>query len=149
MLSRDLTAACSTIRAVADKIRHEYEDLHPGIRASVIGVERSAEEQRALYAQGRTEPGKIVTKLDGYTKKSPHQKQLVHGEDAVHAIDFGLFDPDGVYLTGEGRGPRGEYEIGLYGALGPLVKKYGLFWGGTLWFPTFVDRPHVQCLRRF
>lgn len=33
---------------------------------------RSVEEQQALYAQGRTKPGKIVTWIDGVTKKSNH-----------------------------------------------------------------------------
>lgn len=38
----------------------------------VQGV-RTAAEQKALYAKGRTAPGPKVTNLDGYRKKSNHQ----------------------------------------------------------------------------
>lgn len=38
----------------------------------VQGV-RTASEQKALYAKGRTAPGPKVTNLDGYRKKSNHQ----------------------------------------------------------------------------
>ncbi len=34
---------------------------------------RTVEEQQALYAQGRTKPGHIVTNCDGIRKKSNHQ----------------------------------------------------------------------------
>jgi peptidoglycan L-alanyl-D-glutamate endopeptidase CwlK len=37
---------------------------------------RTVEEQQALYAQGRTKPGKIVTYDDGVTKVSNHQKGI-------------------------------------------------------------------------
>ena len=37
---------------------------------------RTTIEQQMLYAQGRTTPGKIVTYLDGVTKRSKHQDAL-------------------------------------------------------------------------
>lgn len=37
---------------------------------------RSTEEQRKLYNQGRTTPGKIVTNADGVNNKSNHQVKL-------------------------------------------------------------------------
>ena len=39
---------------------------------SIIEGYRSVERQQILYKQGRTEPGKIVTKIDGIKKKSKH-----------------------------------------------------------------------------
>jgi len=41
------------------------------------------QQQNALYQQGRTKPGKIVTNCDGYKKKSDHQYWL-----AVDLVEF-------------------------------------------------------------
>lgn len=50
---------------------------------------RSDARQAALYAQGRTTPGKIVTNADGVNDKSKHQKQ----EDGWgHAVDSAFLD---------------------------------------------------------
>ncbi len=46
---------------------------------------RSAERQAYLYAQGRTNNGRIVTNIDGFTKRSNHQtKQDGYG----YAVDI-------------------------------------------------------------
>ena len=46
---------------------------------------RTAAQQKALYDKGRTAPGEIVTKLDGYKKKSNHQAK----EDGYYyAVDL-------------------------------------------------------------
>lgn len=42
----------------------------------VIFGMRTQEEQQALYAQGRTTPGKIVTHMDGVKRRSRHQDGL-------------------------------------------------------------------------
>lgn len=92
-----------------------------GIDARVINGTRSYEEQDALYAQGRTKPGRIVTKARG--GYSNHNFGI--------AFDVGIF---------EGR----QYlrESRKYDALGPLGIQLGLEWGGN--WKTFVDRPHYQ-----
>jgi len=46
---------------------------------------RTAQQQAALYAQGRTKAGGIVTKLDGYNKKSNHQAKA---DGYYHAVDL-------------------------------------------------------------
>lgn len=46
---------------------------------------RSTEEQRKLYNQGRTTPGKIVTNADGVNNKSNHQ---VKSDGYGHAVDL-------------------------------------------------------------
>jgi len=43
---------------------------------TVSEVFRTVERQKALYAQGRTKPGPIVTERDGVTKISEHQLRL-------------------------------------------------------------------------
>jgi peptidoglycan L-alanyl-D-glutamate endopeptidase CwlK len=91
---------------------------------AISGV-RTHAEQQALYAKGRTTPGKIVTNArPGY---SMHNFGL--------AIDF-CFDKD---MQREGLQPG--WDVASYAALGAECKKLGLEWGG-LW--KFVDAPHVQ-----
>lgn len=130
MASRDLSAACSHLRA-----------LVPGIVASLGGtdrirpvcVERTQLEQQFEYAKGRTLPGRRVTNADGVQKLSPHQRQVRHGEDAVHAVDLGVFDERGRYVN----------QAAAYEAIGPAAEARGLVWGGRWRSP--VDKPHVEC----
>jgi len=59
---------------------------------------RTAEYQNSLYQQGRTKPGKIVTKLDGYNRKSNHQAKA---DGYGHAVDIavcGHYDQNGDYV---------------------------------------------------
>jgi len=79
-----------------------------GIPVRVTSTRRSAEEQRRLYAQGRTEPGPIVT----WTLNSAH-------------VDGRAFD-----VTIEG---AAEYEADpeAWDLLGELGESLGLDWGGT------------------
>ena len=44
-----------------------------GLNVKITQTRRDAEYQNSLYQQGRTVPGKIVTNVDGYKKKSNHQ----------------------------------------------------------------------------
>lgn len=89
---------------------------------------RTAEEQAALYAQGRTKPGKVVTNCDGVTTKSNHQAAA---DGFGHAIDFAFLTPD-LGVTWEGP----------WDLLGAMARALGLKWGGD--FHSFPDRPHVE-----
>src|SRR6516162_6132343 len=62
-----------------------------GIVAKVISGLRTYEEQDELYAQGRTKPGKIVTKAKG--------GQSWHNFGT--AFDIGIFSKDGKTYYGE------------------------------------------------
>ena len=70
---------------LGENSRKRLDTCHPdiqlvveeGLKASQVdfGVacgHRPVSEQQALYAQGRTEPGQIVTYVDGVNKKSDH-----------------------------------------------------------------------------
>jgi peptidoglycan L-alanyl-D-glutamate endopeptidase CwlK len=83
---------------------------------------RSYDEQAALYAKGRTAPGKIVTKAPA--GHSMHNFGL--------ALDLGVFSKDGKTYHGS---------HGLYRELGPLGESLGFEWGGR-W--KFNDEPHYQ-----
>lgn len=83
---------------------------------------RDAEYQDMLYAQGRTAPGKIVTKARGGT--SVHEK----GE----AWDF--------VPTANGE-PVWDDKSPLWEKCGAIAEGLGMEWGGR-W--KFIDKPHVQ-----
>lgn len=93
-----------------------------GLDVKCICGLRSYDEQAALYAKGRTAPGKIVTKAPA--GHSMHNFGL--------AIDLGVFSRDGKTYHGD---------HALYRELGPLGESLGFEWGGR-W--KFVDEPHYQ-----
>jgi peptidoglycan L-alanyl-D-glutamate endopeptidase CwlK len=82
--------------------------IEAGIPVRVTSTRRSVEEQRKLYAQGRTEPGPIVT----WTLNSAH-------------IDGRAFD-----VTVEGA-PEYDDDPEAWDLLGELGEGMGLAWGGT------------------
>jgi peptidoglycan L-alanyl-D-glutamate endopeptidase CwlK len=92
-----------------------------GLDVRIISGLRSYAEQDALYAQGRTTPGKIVTRAAaGY---SNHNFGL--------AFDIGVF-----------KGKDYLEDHPLYTELGPLGESLGLEWGGR--WKGIVDEPHYQ-----
>lgn len=91
----------------------------------VQGV-RTAAQQQALYAQGRTTPGKIVTYKDGVIHKSNHQP---HADGLGHAVDCAF------------SGPMPFAETHPWERYGKLVEAHGLKWGGR-W--GMKDLPHVE-----
>lgn len=100
---------------------------HPMVVTASV---RSAEDQKALFAKGRTAPGKIVTHADGVVKKSKHQ---IGADGFGHAVDCAFLDAHGQ--------PSWDlsYPWGVYGA---LSKFYGLTWGGD--WTSLKDLPHVE-----
>ena len=92
-----------------------------GITIKVISGLRTYAEQNDLFAQGRTKPGKIVTKARG--GYSNHNFGV--------AFDIGVFNGSS-YLD----------ESPSYKAVGALGKELGLDWGGN--WKTIKDEPHFQ-----
>jgi len=100
---------------------------HQGLDLVLTQGVRSAQQQAALYAQGRTRPGKIVTNCDGVRKVSNHQPKA---DGYGYAVDVAW---------------RIHGEItweGPWDTLGKLATAHGLIWGGT--WTTFPDRPHLE-----
>lgn len=92
-----------------------------GIAIKIISGLRTYAEQEALYAQGRTTPGAIVTRARG--GYSNHNFGI--------AFDIGVFEGN-KYLP----------ESPKYKAVGVLGMDLGLEWGGN--WKTIVDQPHFQ-----
>jgi peptidoglycan L-alanyl-D-glutamate endopeptidase CwlK len=90
---------------------------------------RSAAEQAALYAQGRTKPGRIVTNADG----SPGRESL---HQLGRALDCAFVDDPNTEKieTWDSRQPWDLY--------GLMAEKLGLRWGGR--WTRISDRPHIE-----
>lgn len=98
----------------------------------------TAEEQNKLYQQGRTRPGDIVTKCDGYHLKSNHQTKF---DGLGYAVDIG------VIINGEYKGSWKDFHYyqDIYNTAKNtgLLEKYDIEWGGNCW-KSFKDAPHWQ-----
>lgn len=87
---------------------------------------RTEKEQEALYAQGRTKPGKIVT----------NAKPLYSAHNFGCSIDFAPH-------VGKWEGKLNpDYSAKNYKILGEEARKLGLDWGGD--WTSIKDTPHVQ-----
>lgn len=98
-----------------------FKSREHGLVVNIISGLRSYDEQDALYAQGRTWAGSVVTNARG--GYSNHNFGI--------AFDVGLFE-------------RNQYlgESPMYKAVGALGGELGLQWGGN--WRTLVDQPHFQ-----
>ena len=102
-----------------------------GFPMRVVQGVRTNAQQQALFAQGRTAPGKVVTDADGILHRSNHQPGLQDG--LGHAVDC-------AFATGD---PFGESQP--WAAYGACCEAVGLMWGGGHthgWHGQ--DRPHAQ-----
>jgi peptidoglycan LD-endopeptidase CwlK len=70
--SKDIADAHPYLQERWPKILAAYETIHPDKTLTITCTYRSPEVQKKLYRQGRTDPGDIVTQIDGETKKSQH-----------------------------------------------------------------------------
>ena len=93
---------------------------------------RSTEEQKELYAKGRTKEGKIVTYVDGVHKKSRHQFR--------EAVDIVCYN-----------GGKVTWDHKYYSEVAEHIKKIAklvgveIEWGGD--WKRFKDYPHFQLKR--
>jgi len=107
------------VRPLARALVHKAAAM--GIQIRIISGFRTYEAQAALYAQGRTSPGRVVTNArPGY---SNHNFGI--------AFDVGVFE-----------GSRYLGESPKYKAVGAMGMDIGLEWGGS--WKTLVDEPHFQ-----
>lgn len=93
-----------------------------GIDFVITSVYRSTEEQNAIYAQGRTKPGAIVTNAKG--GQSFHNWKVAF--DIVPVI----------------AGKAIWNDNALWSKLGQIGSSVGLEWGGS--WSNFKDLPHFQ-----
>lgn len=126
--SRDIADCTPYLQDRWPLIQAEFQAL-TGRQLFLTCTWRSAERQQKLYAQGRTMPGPIVTKIDGVTKRSRH------GFYPSQAFDV-CVDTD----PGPGKHP--VWDEAAYEPLGPICERHGLTWGGS--WASFKDLPHIE-----
>lgn len=102
-----------------------------GIDLLVTCTWRSAEEQARLYAQGRTAPGRIVTRAK--PGQSMHNVMLRGGQPASLAVD--------VVPLRFGK-PIWDARDALWQEVGDLGQAAGLEWAGR--WKRFREFPHFQ-----
>lgn len=120
--SRDLSSLVPEFRAAVEAFLKDVADA--GYKIIITYAFRTIAEQNALYAKGRTEPGKSVTNARG--GESAHNFRM--------AIDFVFIDDKG---KANWNAPRKDWE-----AVGVLGEKRGMTWGGR--WKSIVDLPHLE-----
>ncbi len=137
-----------TLEQVKAKSAARLEGLQPVIKAAAEaliersyarGVQiiitqglRTIAEQDALYAQGRTKPGSIVTNArGGYSN-----------HNFGWAIDFALLLPDGRTVSWDTLRDDDKDSLPDWSEVVEEAKKLGFEWGGD--WRTFKDLPHLQ-----
>ncbi|WP_437828920.1 peptidoglycan-binding protein [Niallia taxi] len=109
------------VTKVLEIIEQAYKE---GIYMLITDGYRSYAEQDALYAQGRTKPGQIVTNAKG--GQSKHNFGM--------AVDYCLTNKEGTvaYWTVNAKWKR----------VATIAKSKGFVWGGD--WKGFVDNPHLE-----
>lgn len=127
--SRKLDDLHPRVRKMAERLLADAKAA--GIPLTVTFTLRSMETQAALYAQGRTKPGKIVTNARaGY---SYHNFGL-----ALDVVPTSL-----LALPSWGDTPAHQKATNaLWARVGAIGKAIGFRWGGD--FKSIKDRPHFE-----
>jgi peptidoglycan LD-endopeptidase CwlK len=127
MDARSETALATVNPALADKVRAAAATLEAaGTYLLVVSGLRTAAEQNALYAQGRTAPGHIVT--NAKAGQSMHNYGL-----AVDVVP---------YLSGQSGALNWQPSTPQFQAMVAALKAQDLIWGGD--WVTFKDEDHFQ-----
>ncbi len=127
MTPRDLSRLAGVHPRLVQALTAVFDTLEAeGTPMFVVEGVRTVERQAALYAQGRTAPGPVVTYRDGVIRKSNHQP---HDDGLGYAVDsaFAAFDPFAASHPWE--------------RYGELLRAQGVTWGGD-W--AMRDLPHAE-----
>lgn len=127
-MNADINQLCPELQSDCREFLLKCKLAHLDVR--ILFTYRTPTEQDAKYAQGRTTPGHIITKLKGDKSKHCHME---NGKPSAKAFDFGIFD-NGNYIT-DGNDFR-------YKSAGEIGKALGLNWGGD-WHNPF-DPSHLE-----
>lgn len=119
-MSRDISLLHPELRDICREFISQCRAA--GLTVGISQTYRTKAEQDALYAQGRTAPGSIVT--NARYPLSPHNWGL--------AFDIYRNDGKGAYNDADG----------WFSRCGHVGKSLGLFWGGD--FKSFRDKPHFE-----
>lgn len=119
-MSREINLLHPRLRRIIPQLIAEC--AAQGLPVLVTQTMRTKAEQDALYAQGRTKPGAVVT--NARYPNSAHCWGV--------AFDF----------CRNVRGREYDDSDGFFARVAAIAKPYGLTWGGD--WENFVDRPHLE-----
>lgn len=119
---RDITQLHPRLQRIIAEIQPLWANA--GLTVGIGECLRTVEEQDALYAQGRTTPGEIITYARGSDYQSQHQWGI--------AFDF--------YQNISGNAYP-DVSTGFWDNVASIAKAHGLAWGGD--WDSFKDRPHL------
>lgn len=119
-MSNDIKLLHPALRVKAEQLVNLCKAA--GINIQISSTLRTKAEQDPLYAQGRTTPGKIVT-------KAPYPQSLHNWGVAFDVVVIGK---DG----------KADWRPASYKPVGKIGLSIGLAWGGS-WL-TFKDYPHFE-----
>ena len=119
---RDITLCHPRIQRLAAALVQKCAEQ--GLQIKIGETYRTIAEQDALYAQGRTKPGTIVTNARGSSYRSFHQWGT--------AFDIYRADGRGAYYDADG----------FFSRVGAVGVALGLEWGGN--WKSIQDKPHFQ-----
>lgn len=117
---RDTTQLHPLLQAKIVQLKAECKKQ--GLNIAIGECLRTVAEQDALYAQGRTKPGKIVTNAKGSSHSSQHQ----------WGISFDFFQ--------NVKGKEFDNSKKFFNKVGKIAESIGLGWGGS--WTSIVDLPH-------
>lgn len=127
MTDRDLARLVGVNPVLISALEDVFSELAAqGTPMFIVEGVRTAARQAALYAQGRTAPGSIVTYKDGVIHKSNHQP---HADGYGYAVDC-AFSTSAPFAENN---PWEQY--------GEALEKRGMTWGGR-W--KMHDTPHAE-----
>ncbi len=127
MASRSPKDLITSLKAVWETSYVEFLKTYPSDPIPFLTCTyRSPAEQNALYAQGRTKPGKIITNARGGQSK--------HNFNPSHAFDIAFKDASGDV----------HWELALFKKFAAIAKSHGAKWGGD--WGKFKDNPHFDIL---
>lgn len=125
---RDRVRLVGVHPALIEALREVFDEMdgwgHPMF---VVQGVRTVAQQQALYAQGRTVAGVVVTMKDGVKFRSNHQP---HADGFGHAVDC-------AFSSGAPFAPTHPWEV-----YGEKCEARGLIWGGRWSHPH--DAPHAE-----
>ena len=125
------------IEKLHPKVRNEVKQIYNKVLERNVTIRftdtlRTFQEQEALYAKGRTKPGKIIT--NAKAGESYHNYGL--------AIDFCLLLNDGKEVSWDRNLDMDEDNQKDWNEVVAVFKHYGWEWGGD--WNNFKDYPHFQ-----
>ena len=138
MKEADISLCCAVLQDKWIEVKNDFIQQRPGRYLVLTETHRPPERQFQLYTQGRkqidtgewaiSDKSKIVTNVDGYKVKGPHNYS------PAHAIDVAIVDNQNGKVL---------WDIGSYSCLLDIAKRLNLTSGGS--WTRLTDYPHLEC----